>query len=475
MPIDPMILDAILVTFRNMAEDCRQKNISGEDFDNMCVCLARLEELGQQHSDMNAFNGQVMQENLYGRFSDYYSRALGAYAKQQYSSGAAGYDDSSLLKQNLDALRQCIQSLRDGYKEALRMSGSEYAAQQQQKGLDYLERTSDKKMFAASGGFGAMKKEIEKGNAEVMKKTPNAMDNTIETEVLQNPEELIRPIQEVIKLGEQPGMTFPAFLRLQIERGLDKAMEGTVVARKGYLYSLEFTKALSANPYYIKSAERKIEVFDKLASASKFGVPGQFELNLAFDDVDREFDPQIRKWDRVKGIWEKMIWDLYEWSLSYCSFAPRIKPWVDAKDPMAATKQTQNTMPGIFKEYEYLLQKYFGMAFPDIFGHPTFEWEVKYHTFPFSQELTEFLIAEVYPPCKPFNHLPADIVQKRASFYKMDRNGDDREMNPELHLPAERLRVFYDHQFGEGRYESKYGAIEKSDAKADPWNWETFK
>jgi hypothetical protein len=37
------------------------------------------------------------------------------------------------------------------------------------------------------------------------------------------------------------------------------------------------------------------------------------------------------------------------------------------------------------------------------------------------------------------------------------------------------MRVFYNKKFGEGRYESEYGAVVKSDGKAAPWNWEGFK
>jgi hypothetical protein len=425
-----MILDPLLNTFRNMAEDCRQKNITGEDFDKMCEYLARLEELGQKYSDMNEFNGQVMQENLYMHFSDHYSRCLAAQAKQEYSSGAKSYDDDALLKQSIDFLKQAIQRLRDNYAETLRMAGSKYAEEQQKKSMDYLERTSDKKTFDAAGGFGNFRKEVDKGNEEAKKNTPNAMDNTVEMEVLQNPELIIRSIQDVIDLGEQPGITYPNFLRIQIERGLDKAMEGSVATRNGYMYTLDFTLAMSANPHYIRSAEKKIEVFDKLAAASKFNVPDMFELNLALDDVGREFDPRIKKWDRIKNLWDSMMWDLYLWSLSYCSFAPKIKPWAEAKNPPAEVKKTQDTGPGVFREKEKLLSKYFGMSFADIFRHPTFEWEVKYNFYAYSQELTEFIIEEVYPHCKPFNHLPAEVIQKRASFYKLDRNTGDREMNP---------------------------------------------
>ncbi len=476
MPLDPMILDSILGTFKNMVEDCKQKEISGEDFDAMVACYHRMEELGQSTDDMNVFNGSMMQENIYGKFSDHYSRALGAYARQaSASSGDNGYDDRALLKQSINALKDAVKRLEDNYKEMLRMASSEYNEAQSEKGLDYVGRTQ-KKTFDVAGGFDSVKKQMEKSSKEAKKKTPNMFDSSVEIEVLSNPESLIKPILKVIELGEQPGMTFPTFLRMQIETGIDKAMEGTGVMRDGLVYGLEFAEAIPANPYYIEVARKKIEAFDKLAAGNRFKIPDLKELNYLHDDIDREFEPIIRKWDGIKRIWESMMWDLFDWSLSYCHFAPKIEPWSFAPNPIEATIFDQNVTPGIFKEREKQLQKYFGMSFMDIFKHQTFEFEVKMSYFGFSQEITEFLIEEVYPHCRPFNHLPSEIIKKRGMFNAFMRSPGDLELNPDLHIPNHKLRDFYNIKFGESYYESKYPIAEKNaDALAKPWNWETFK
>jgi len=476
MPIDPFILDSILGTFKNMVEDCKSKNISGEDFDAMSKCYDRMVELGQSTDDMNIFNGTVMQENLYGKFSDHYSRALSAQAKAASSSGGSGgYDDGALLKQNINALKDAIKRLEDNYNDMLNRASSEYSEAQNEKGLDMLGRTQ-KKIFDKEGGFDKVKKIIGDANTEAKKQTPNMFDNTVEVEVLNNPEPLIKGIQKVIDLGEQPGMSYPSFLRLMIETGVDKAMEGTGVMRKGQVYLLEFTEAAPSNPYYIESAKRKIEAFDKLAAGNRFGVPDMKELNFANDDIDREFEPQTKMWEAIKHLWEKMIWDLSDWSLSYCSFAPKIKPWADAPDPVEATIHTQETSPGVFKEYEKLFAKYFGLSFMDIFKHPTFAFEVEKSYLWISQELMEFLIEEVYSQCNPFNRLPNPIIEKRGSFYPFPNHNTDRQMNPDLHLPNWRLRDFYNKTFGAGRYESKMEVAKKNEnVISAPWNWETFK
>jgi len=64
MPIDPMMLNAILGAFKNMMDDCKSKNLSGSDFDKMCETYARMEQLGNEHSDMNEFSAQLMNEQL---------------------------------------------------------------------------------------------------------------------------------------------------------------------------------------------------------------------------------------------------------------------------------------------------------------------------------------------------------------------------------------------------------------------------
>jgi len=475
MPLDPMMSGAILGSFKNMVDECRQKNASGEDFNKLCETYARLEQLAEEHSDMNAFNGQVMQENLYGLISDYYGRVLSAEAKANLSSDTGDYDDAKLLKMSVDALKQAIESIRKNYADAIQLAKTENAAEHTKAGLDYLERNTDKNLFNATGGMENLRTEADKSLENTLQNTPNAYDNSVEVEVLQNPETIIKPIQDVIDLGEQLGMTLPKFLRIQIERGLDKAMDGTVALRQSLLVEKEFIMVNPDSPYQIQMIDKKISGFDMLASANKFGIPNAKEFSYLRDDIEREFKPKTIEWNKIKKMWDAMLFDLSFWSLSYLDYAPYLKPWCLSRDPKAATIETQNIRPGIFKEREKLFKKYFGLSFHDAFKHPSFEWDVKYHYVGYSQEFVEFMIAKLYPACEPFQHLSPELISERAAFHKKDRNAVDREGNPESHLPAERNRLFYNAKFGEGRHESKYGMHEVSESKAAPWNWNTFK
>lgn len=436
MPIDPNMLNPMFDPFRNMLKDVESQNLTGPDVDKLHELINRMEQLGQEHSDINAFNGALMQENLYGQFSDYYGKALASKAKAE--GDAKGYDDTTLLKQSIDALKNAITEINRGYEEAIKTA----------KG----KKADDKKVLGKK------------------MKGLKSSDNSIEVAILQNPELIIKGIQDVIDLGEQPGMTLPKFLRLQMEKGLDKAMEGSVVARNGQEYLLEATKSNPVSPYHIEVDTKKLNAFDELAAKSKFNLPNTKELSYVHRDIDYEYAGKIAIWREITYRWDDLLSSLAFWSLSYCSFAPSILPWKVTKDPVAATIKSQKTIPGIFKQKERLFKKYFGLDFMDIFKHDTFKWAVKYDFISESQEFVEFLIEKVYPHCKPFNDLPSDVIEQRALFY----NGTN-DQNPTAHKVQERYKEFYDNKFGTGRYLEKFGEIEKSTSTAAPWNLDNFK
>ncbi|MDY0217388.1 MAG: hypothetical protein RBS19_10595 [Bacteroidales bacterium] len=477
MPIESIYLDPILSVYKNMVEDCKQKEISGEDFDAMVACYQRMEELGQSTDDMNVFYGSMMQENIYAKFSDHYSKAIIAQSQQASSAGGdSGYDDGAMLKQNINALKAAIKQLEDSFKEALRMASTEVAEASRKKQFDYAFEKNDQEFKDQGYDPEKSRKFEDDTHRDAMKKTPNMLDSTVEVEVMHNPEALIKPILKLIELGEQPGMTFPTFLRLQIEQGLDKAMEGTGVVRDGLVYFVDFFDAFPSNPFQKEVAKKKLESFDKLVAGSKFKTADISELNLLFDDIEREFEPKIRKWEIIVDLWEQMLDDLFIWSLAYHRFAPYIDPWKYTLDPKESVITDQNTLPGIFKEREKLLLKYFGMSFMDIFKHETFEFEVKKSRLYYSQEIIEHLIEDIYSQCRPFNHLPEELIEKRGNFNPEINIPNSREVNPELHIPLQNFIKFYNSKYGEGRYESKYPPVEIiPNVLSKPWNWETFK
>ncbi len=475
MPIDPMMTDALLGTFRNMLQECRDKNLSGEHFDNMSKHVARLEELAQTNDDMNAFNGTVMQEDLYIKISDCYSRLLSNQAMTNQEE--KGYDDSTLLKQSVDALRDAIKRLIESKENALQENKNYDPKEAYRKAMKFAERNESKNGMLSKedakkygGGYQQMTAEGEKNIDETLKKTPNAFDSSAEIEVLMKNELLIKPIEALIALGEEPGMTLPRFLRLQIEKGMDKAMEGSVAVREGLVFSYNSYKAMAASPHHNERERQFLESFDSIAAKSAFGVPNSEELKYERMRIEYHYEPLIIEWDEIKNRWESLIYDLYLWSLSYCPIAPKIFPWNLSHNPKEAVIDTQKTTPGIFKQKERLFNKYFGLTFHDVFKHPTFKWEVDNYLMGDSQEIVEFLIEKVYSTCIPLQDMPLELIPMRAELYK-----EQRERNPETDKYIQRYIQFYDETFGEGRYASKYGNPEKITSNAKPWDWSSFK
>ncbi len=474
MPLDPMMSDALLGTFKNMVQECRDKNMSGEYFDKMCEHYNRLEELARTHDDVMAFNMQVMAEDIYVKFSDNYSRLLSAQAQEKQKE--IGYDDAALLKQNLDALRDAVKRIRDEKARTMEESRNYDPKEAFRKGMDFAERNAGKKggmpknAFLMSGGSGAMKRQGEQQIDEELKNRPNAYKNDVEIDVLMKIDLITKPIENLIALGEEPGMTYPRYLRIQIEKSLDKAMDGSALVREGLVYLLGMTRAMPVSPHHIERDKQKLELFDKLAAESKIGTPNQDELSFGHRRIDYHFEPLINEWSEIKSRWEDMLYDLYIWSLAYCSFAPMIFPWSLAENPRQAVIDTQKTQPGLFRQRERLLQKYFGIGFFDIFKHPTFEWDVRHYFYGSSQEFTDFLIEKIYPVCIPLQDLPQELIAPRAAIYQ-----GNKEQNPEVHKVSEAFMAHYDSVFGEGRYLSKYSRPEKSTSTAAVWEWERFR
>ncbi len=461
MPIDAMILDPMLGPYENMLTDLENQGLENEHVDEVRRLLAKMKALGQEYSDITTFTGICMQENLYGAISDQYSRAL--QAKASNGQSAATYDDSALLLQSISALEQAIQQLRKSKQEALVEASKDPFA-------DIQKESEFAANFAKQQGLNLsadkLADETRKDREEQLRSKPNAFDNSVEVDVLTNTEDLIAPIQELIDLGKQEGMTLPRFLKLQIERGLDKAMEGAVASRKGIVYSLGWAKASMLSPYHVEKAESELKIFDELSAKQPFNVPNWKELQWSVNDLDYQLDGKIAKWENITDRWNQIFSDLDTWACAHCSFAPGIDPWRLLPEPnkRPAIESSKATLPGIIEQRLRLLEKYHGLTFHDIFAHPTFLWAVEHHYMGFSKEYMEFLRNEVKPVCVPHQSLPQELTSKTEAMFQEKRMG-----NPRSHWPAIRVQEFYGSQFGADRYVSKFGEIEPSDSNAAPW------
>lgn len=419
MPVDKMIVDAMLGTFRNMLQECRDKNLSGDDLDAMAATLARMEQLAVEMDDTGAYSGMLVQEGLFMKFSDHYSKLLSAAAQQTVSGNSGGYDeaaDKQLLQNTLNAYRDAVKRIKENKVQVKEMMGNHAA----------------------------------------------------DAEVLFKDKIIINVIEELITLGES-GISYPGFLAQLIEKGLDKALEGSVVTSESLQYLLDAAIAMAANPFLIKKEEEKLALHKKLAAASLVNVADNLRFQLGCEKIEWIHQPEIIKWNKVKQGWEKTVFWLDEWITSYCSFAPFIEPWAAAKDPKEAVKESQDCVPGKLRTWEKINHRYFGLSVKELFHHPSFAWDVEQHWMYWSQEYAEFLVNEVLPVCIPFQQPAANLI---AVAEKMHNN--NRKINPNIHHSSLRYASFFNSYFGEGEFVKRYGETKKVNSNAAGWDTVNF-
>ncbi|MBO7571036.1 MAG: hypothetical protein J6T48_02675 [Bacteroidales bacterium] len=428
MAIDKTMLDAMTSGYKFYLDDMKSKNITGQYYDEVERLYKRLEEIGQESADMNEMYAKMQNENITVKMSDAYTRALTEEGNKNYMpQNGEVPDDSQLFKNNIDALRNCIKTLRDNYENTL-------------------------------------EKATESQRMRIM--------------VENNPEDLIKSIEDMIALAEEPGMTYANFLRIQIERGLDKAAEG-ITTRSFIEDVIEFKKAFMLPEIEIKMWEEKLEEYNKVAANNKFNLVELHEWEFISDRIERKYKPEIVKRERINDMFMKIVGDLGDWIMSYCSYPPyELMPWSVMSHDAAIADLTriQKVTPGIVKEREKLLFRYFGLRLKDIIKDEYFLNDIKSNMIDDSQEYLEFLLLEVYPQCKPFNDASRELIDKQTSMYK-----GKKEVNPGKKEPYLRMKKYYDSKYGEGYMEKSLkeqgkGDIDKAEytSNASPWNLESF-
>ena len=347
MPIEKTYADAMLGKFRNMLQDCKDKNLSGESFDKMTLVMNRIEALALEMDDLGSFNAKLTTEGLFTDFSTAYGVLLAEEGQKKYSTGGA-YDDSKLLAQTIEAYENSLQQLNSH---------------------------PDK-------------------------------------------EKLQEPIQEVIALGRS-GINFPTFLRLLIERGLEKAMEGTVLSRDALEKDIHWSVELTL-PVYERRNRAILAKYDEMASAAAFGVPDSVVFSMERFKIESVFQPMINEYDAIVWRWGKMLELLHDWIDAHTSFAPFDERYVSLEG-IEQTKRNikfcKECYPGFFKVREDLFNRYFIMQLDDIFNHESFAAERKGKRCLYTDTYIEF-IKEVYMQCAPFAQAPQELITKAEQLHK---------------------------------------------------------
>jgi hypothetical protein len=427
MAIDKTLLEPLTAGYKFYLDDLNNRKITGEYYDKIEKLYSHILELGENCSDILEFQGKMQQENIYTEINDAYMRAITEVENKKYMPQDGEIpEDTRLLRTNVDAMRNCIQNIRDKFDDLIK-------------------------------------------NATETQRMRMVVEN--------NPEPFIKHIEDLIALSEEPGMTYPKFLRIQIERGLDKAAEGLMMREclENNIECLE--KGFMEPETEMNMHKEKLAEYDKAAEKSRFNIVDLHEWALISDRIKRKYKPEITRHKCIFEIFKQIIDDLNYWIESYCfSYALwEIEPWapiaaVDLEKAVATMIRDEYIMPGIIYEREKQLFRYFGLRLKDIAKDEYFLNDIKSNRMDDSQENIEFLLLEVYPQCKPFNTPTQDLINKKTSLHK-----EKKEMNPDRKEGYLRLKRFCDSKYGEGwmdKYLKEQGFSENLDYLGNSKRWD---
>ena len=150
-----------------------------------------------------------------------------------------------------------------------------------------------RKKYASTGGY---------DDAALLQQTLTAYENRLaQLETNVDKEKLQAPIKEVIALGKS-GVNYPTFLRLLIEKGLDKTMEGTVLSRETLVKDITWAEELML-PVYIERNKAILAKYDAMAAVAPFNVPDSVQFSMERFRIERQYQPAINKDQAIIDRW----------------------------------------------------------------------------------------------------------------------------------------------------------------------------
>ena len=266
------------------------------------------------------------------------------------------------------------------------------------------------KKYSASGAY---------DDSKLLLQTIEAYESSLQ-QLKDHPdkEKLQTPIQVVIDLGRS-GINYPTFLRLLIEKGLDKAMEGSVLSREALEKDIQWSVDLIL-PVYVRRNRALLAKYDEMAAVAAFGVPDSVHFSMERFRIESEFQPAINKYDAIVWRWRKLLVILHDWIDAWTSFAPYDERYVSLdgmEETMRNIKYSKECYPGFFKVREDIFNRYFFMQWDEIFTHESFAAERKARRCMYTDAFIDFL-KEVYPYCKPLALAPAELITKAEQLFK---------------------------------------------------------
>lgn len=264
---------------------------------------------------------------------------------------------------------------------------------------------------------------------------------------------LLRAALAIVELGRS-GVTYPELLRLLVERGLDRALEGTAVLRDALAADVAWAERLQ-HPVELALRRAILAAFDALAARAPFGVPDALDVELARQRIEWEYAPALARWSAITRRWRQMFDDVHDWLDAFTAFAPNDARW--AADRPAETsrriRRTQAVTPYRLAQRERIFRETCGLGWDDVFRHETYATAWQTVELALSAEKLQQLAA-ARPMCVPGGRPTPALVT--AAEELRARGADLR--HAELAAKAQGMRAWYDELHGAGAYARDFGA-----------------
>ena len=228
---------------------------------------------------------------------------------------------------------------------------------------------------------------------------------------------LRQALQEILALGRS-GISYPTFLRQLIEKGLDKALEGSTMNRQQLEDSLQLAMKMQV-PYQLRKAKALLDAYDILVAASPWQVADPVKFAMEQWRIEEAAKGDENRYNHISFlIWQRIIRLLHDWVDAHTSFAPADTRYQGADTAATAyyIRFHKACNPGLLQVYEDILLRNHGLSFSDIFNHEAFLAEQQSGRTGYQDAYIDFL-KTVYPQCKPAVHASAALVAEAERLH----------------------------------------------------------
>ncbi|MDX2091562.1 MAG: hypothetical protein SFX73_27125 [Kofleriaceae bacterium] len=232
---------------------------------------------------------------------------------------------------------------------------------------------------------------------------------------------LVRVLEEILALGRS-GVSYLGFCRELEERGLDRALDGTVPLTRAALVDELGLAQQAWDRWRIVGAERELAWLDAAVARSGGAPPDALAVTMASLEIRHALEPHARAWSLAVHRWERAIENLVDWLDAHASFAPTDARW--AGDSRAATEhnlaRTRAVNPGQLAIRIELLARS-GIAWDHLVEHETFRWEYTARRIGLSDERLRLVFA-TRPHAVVGGSPPRELVARAEELHAAGRH-----------------------------------------------------